>query len=129
MVSKCVVLICISLITDNGKQSFMINYVCFLRNAYAFYQIFFLLSCTCFINLDLCSFFKQIFWLDMLQISSTGLKLIFSLAFCYLLVDRSYVDLNANIILITRALNKTWYLSSPDSCLEYFDCSWPFTLL
>lgn len=75
-----------------------------------FANFFFLLGCTFLINLDLCIFFQQIFWLDMLQISSIGLKLILSLAFCYLLVDRSYADLNANVILITRALNKTWYI-------------------
>lgn len=63
-----------------------------------------------FLFLILVFFSNKSFWLDMLQITSIGLKLTFSLAFCYLLVDRSYVDLNADIILITKALNKTWYI-------------------
>lgn len=53
---------------------------------------------------------KSFFVRYVVQITSIGLKLTFSLAFCYLLFDRSYVDLNADITLITKALNKTWYL-------------------
>lgn len=111
MVSTCVVLICVSLITDNGKQSFMIINCVFSEKCLCMYFAnFFSVGLYFSYFWSLYFFQTNLFWLDMLQITSIGLKLTFSLAFCYLLFDRSYVDLNADITLITKALNKTWYL-------------------
>lgn len=62
MVSKCLVLIYISLITDNGKQSFMIITICFVRNAYAYILPIFFFRWVVLLNLDLYIFFKQIFF-------------------------------------------------------------------